>query len=107
MFHQEREQFSTRWHLEEASSDGWQPLKVLPRCWHENLLGLCRSHLILGGCGVIGIVTVETSTVLTAPDLFPVRNQVGANLRRELLPLNLQGTEHVVSACSLLPGRCR
>lgn len=33
-FHQARGQFSTPWHLEEASSDGWQPLKILPGCWH-------------------------------------------------------------------------
>lgn len=66
VFHQERGQFSTPWHLEEASSDGWQPSKILPSCWHENLPGLCGSHLILGGWGA-NVRAVPT--VLGAPDL--------------------------------------
>lgn len=49
VFHEERGQFSIPWHLEEASSNGWQPLKkILCSFWHENLSGLCGSHLILG-----------------------------------------------------------
>lgn len=109
-FRQERGQFSTHWHLEEASSDGWQPLKILLRCWHKDLPGLCRSHLMLGGCGVI---VKAVSPVLTAPDLFPVYKPgrskpiCTALSWWELLLLNLKGMKCVLSACTLSPRRCR
>ena len=67
VLHQERGQFSTPWHPEEASSDGWQPLKTLPSCWHENLPGLGGSHSILGGYAAM---VKAVPTVQRAPDLF-------------------------------------
>lgn len=107
-FRQERGQFSAHWHLEEASSDGWQLLKILPRCWHEDLPGLCRSHLMLGGCGVI---VKAVSTVLMAPDLFSVyksgRSKPIYTVLSwwELLLLNLKGMKCVLLACTLSPRR--
>ena len=59
---QERRQFSAPWHLGEASRDGWEPLKVLPSCWRENIPSLSLKPSTQSDAFLLCFVTAFLST---------------------------------------------